>query len=65
MGCGAAACMCGVREPAAPPGSAPRPDARLTRGMAEALLEGVGGVPGSLREEPGGEYSFGVSMKPE
>ncbi|MEU7255492.1 hypothetical protein AB0B21_06755 [Streptomyces rimosus] len=55
----------GVREPAAPPGSAPRPDARLTRGMAEALLEGVGGVPGSLREEPGGEYSFGVSMKPE
>ncbi|WP_234433851.1 hypothetical protein [Streptomyces rimosus] len=57
--------MCGVREPAAPPGSAPRPDARLTRGMAEALLEGVGGVPGSLREEPGGEYSFGVSMKPE
>ncbi|WP_158813364.1 hypothetical protein [Streptomyces rimosus] len=55
----------GVREPAAPPGPAPRPDARLTRGMAEALLKGVGGVPGSLREEPGGEYSFGVSMRPE
>ncbi|MFD7666114.1 hypothetical protein [Streptomyces sp. NPDC059788] len=44
------------------PEPAPRPDARLTRGMAEALLTGVGGVPGSLREEPGGEFSFGVAM---
>lgn len=41
---------------------APRPDEQLTRGMAEALLKGVGGVPESLREEPGGEFSFGVSM---
>ncbi|MFH8406734.1 hypothetical protein ACH4FX_18350 [Streptomyces sp. NPDC018019] len=32
--------------------------------MAEALRAGVGGVPGSLREEPGGEYSFGVTMEP-
>ncbi|MEU2791592.1 hypothetical protein [Streptomyces sp. NPDC007100] len=41
---------------------APRPDGPLTRGMAEALLKGVGGVPDSLREEPGGEFSFGVSL---
>ncbi|MEU7205021.1 hypothetical protein [Streptomyces sp. NPDC045470] len=45
-------------------GPAPRPDTRLTRGMAEALLAGVGGVPDSLREEPGGEFSFGVPMDP-
>ncbi|MFK8848659.1 hypothetical protein [Streptomyces sp. Ac-502] len=44
------------------PGPTPRPDTRLTRGMAEALLAGVGGVPDSLCEEPGGEYSFGVPM---
>ncbi|MEV5598225.1 hypothetical protein [Streptomyces sp. NPDC052496] len=47
-------------EPAEKP--APRPDAGLTRRMAEALLTGVGGAPGSLREEPGGEFSFGVAM---
>ncbi|MEU7154957.1 hypothetical protein [Streptomyces chrestomyceticus] len=54
-----------VQDAPPTPGPAPRPDARLTRGMAEALLAAVGGVPDSLREEPGGEFSFGVPMAPE
>lgn len=41
----------------------PRPDRPLTRGMAEALCAAVGGLPGSLREEPGGEVGFAVAVR--
>ncbi|WP_217145707.1 hypothetical protein [Streptomyces sp. AC627_RSS907] len=42
---------------------APRPDGPLTRGMAEALCAAVGGLPESLREEPGGEVGFAVAVR--
>ncbi|MBD0419307.1 hypothetical protein H0H10_09005 [Streptomyces sp. TRM S81-3] len=41
----------------------PRPDGPLTRGMAEALCTAVGGLPDSLREEPGGEFGFAVAVR--
>ncbi|MET9777834.1 hypothetical protein ABZ023_26870 [Streptomyces sp. NPDC006367] len=41
----------------------PRPDGPLTRGMAEALCAAVGGIPGSLCEEPGGEFGFSVAVR--
>ncbi|MDT0609127.1 hypothetical protein [Streptomyces lancefieldiae] len=41
----------------------PRPDGPLTQGMAEALCAAVGGLPESLREEPGGEVGFSVAVR--
>ncbi|MET9293285.1 hypothetical protein [Streptomyces sp. NPDC003077] len=50
-------------EPPHQPAPTPRPDPDLTRRMARALLEGVGGEPESWREEPGGECSFAVRLR--
>ncbi|MEV7794365.1 hypothetical protein [Streptomyces sp. NPDC087512] len=51
-------------DTAAAPGG-PGTDGPLTRGMAQALGTAVGGLPGTLRPEPGGEVSFAVTVRSE